>query len=320
MLQPTVSLADKWGVAKVPPRPPAPPFFLKCHGLTTGSTRSQRLQRAWSSLTSPHHSHTFSLLCSAELQTRSVFIRRPLTVTAHFALPCLVSWSCFVGSEGEKRRSRRSSDAFKLRVDGRRQKSGALGFLMPFWMLTRQIGSISSKKRQIFVLLSSSTLNLVWHLHKTVLLCTVSLKLTFPTKSADWSEVPADAWRIPVLSVYSSFAHHQLWTHARSGNYELRLHVRRPLINELMHHEWPRGLSQSSLLGSGILTRSPLDEKIVQPWLQSLHLITGISDFSLFAARSITTALKHQSLSACHGRHFHCTQSAFFSSVVEPYN
>lgn len=169
-------------------------------------------------------------VCSA------VFIRRPLTVTAHFALPCLVSWSYFVGSEGEKRQSRRSSDAFKIRVDGRRQKSGALGFLMPFWMLTRQIGSISSKKHQIFFLLSSSTLNLAWHLHETVLFCTVSLKLTFPTKSADWSEVPADAWRIPFLSVLSSFTHHQLWTHARSGNYELRLHVHRPLINELMHH------------------------------------------------------------------------------------
>lgn len=74
VLQPTVSLADKWGVAKVPPPRPLL-FFLKCRGLTTGSTRSQRLQRAWSSLTSPHHSHTFSLLCSAELQTRSVLRR-----------------------------------------------------------------------------------------------------------------------------------------------------------------------------------------------------------------------------------------------------
>lgn len=48
----------------------------------------------------------------------------------------------------------------------------------------------------------------------------------------------------------------------------------------------------------------------------ALIVIIGLdyrhSDFSLFAARSITTTLKHQSLSACHGRHFHCTQSVFF--------
>lgn len=172
------------------PLPRFPPgfFFCKCHGPTV-STRSQRRLRACSSLTSSNPRVVISLLSSAELETCSVKHRVHSTSS-----DCHRSFLLSSGAAVllvSKTNSGRAEGGLKLtewREEGKKLSHRLLMLAILNVNETQWIEPHASD----FSLPSSCCLKrpskLARRLNKIILFCTVSLKLTFPTKFVAWKE------------------------------------------------------------------------------------------------------------------------------------